>query len=187
MLLFIFRRIIGSGFTEKSDTKNVRLNIKPMIYFGSGSSFEFSELRIQAKVPYPTHIILVRVPGIQYLEIIKTPYIQSNKYLSEMFYFILVPVQYTQSRIPRPKLRRTNKLYICSLIFSWSRTINPGPDQSSGSMRIRILNSGKRPKIKKTCLQCRYSHSTLPLLYQPTKMVSVLYDRMQNKTGSRFD
>ena len=114
--VIFLRRIIGSGFTEKCYTRNVRLSIKHMIYFGSGSSFEFSELWIQAKAPYPTHIILV--PGIQYLEIIKTPYIQSNKYLSEMFYFILVPVQYTQSRIPRPKLRRTNKLYICSLIFS---------------------------------------------------------------------
>ena len=77
-----------------------------------------------------------------------------------IFYSTGTVLQYTQSRITRPII--INKyLFICSFIFCWSGSgtiiSDPDPGKSSGSMQIRIRNSGY---LNKKFNICTYSMVT---------------------------
>ena len=126
------------------------LNKIDLRYSRSGSSFEFSEFRIQAKVPDPcgsrsnlqyilTKYIYKELKNLKFIQYIKK---ESNIYLP---FSISYYSTYFSTKSPEFTV-----LFICSFAFFWiqiqnynsgSRNIIPDPGKSSGSMRIRIRNT----------------------------------------------
>ena len=105
-----------------------------MIYSGSRSSFEFSEFRIHV-IPDPTHIIYV------YLEIIKKH--ESTNYLPCSTVFRITVLQYTQSRIHRPKRRNKILIYLlCHFLLDPDQEKGPDPCESrSATLLKQFLDS----------------------------------------------
>ena len=89
-----------------------------MIY--SGSSFEFSEFRIQAKVPDPCGSEYGSNPN--YLSVLERRIYQLQYMPCSILYYSPI-VLYKQSRIHRPKMRNNFFLY---LLFHFLLDTNPG-------------------------------------------------------------
>ena len=141
-----------------------------MIY--SGSSSEFSDFRIRAKVPdpHPTHFIL-SIFGNCKKTTLKS-IIKKNLSTICNFIFHTTVLQYSKSRIQR----EMTFLFICSFIFCWIRIRNNNSGSGSRQkFRIRIHNTGIKCKMclpcdtSKKCI-CQWHNRTIKLLFGDVQM-----------------
>ena len=120
-----------------------------MIYFGSGSSLEFSEfrIRIQAKVldPDPNYNNYV------YSEIIQKHTLTSIK-KKNLDNYLPFSISYYNPTVQTVQNSQFHTYHLS--LFAGSGTIIPDQGKSSGSMRIRIRNTAILTTMWRTHICC---------------------------------